>query len=281
MAGVRRNGVDVDGTRMSYLAAGERGPVVLLLHGTFWSRVWRPVMARLGRVCRPVAVDLPGFGCSEGELSSPEEATVPALAGIVHAFAEQLGFRQYAVVGHDIGGAIAQHLAAHREGVVNRLALVNGVVLDSWPVPAVERFRDPQVRASTTVEDLLRARRTAMDEATARELDGAEIDEYLAPWREERRVRSWLSMAAAADSRHTTGLVDELRARALPMLLVWGVDDEFQRVEHAERFTREFPHAELVRVAGRHIPTEDSPREVGDTLARFLAAGSGSAPSGH
>ncbi|WP_347567445.1 alpha/beta hydrolase [Actinopolyspora sp. BKK1] len=270
MVDVRREEVDVDGTRMSYLAAGEHGPVVLLLHGTFWSRVWQPVMARLGQVCRPVAMDLPGFGYSDGELSSPEGATVPALAEIVHSFAERLGVRQYAVVGHDIGGAIAQHLAAYREEVVTRLALVNGVVLDSWPVPAVERFQDPQVRAETTVEDLLRTRRTAMGRTTVRELSEAELDEYLDPWRDERRVRSWMSMAAAADSRYTTEVVDKLRARALPMLLVWGTDDEFQRLEYAERFVRQFPQAELVRVTGKHIPTEDSPQEIGDALAGFL-----------
>lgn len=267
---VHREEVDVDGTRLSYLAAGEQGPVVLLLHGTFWSRVWQPVMPRLGEVCRAVAVDLPGFGRSDGELTSPEDATVPELAGIVRAFAGRLGFRRYAVVGHDIGGGIAQHLAAHDGDAVTRLGLVNGVVLDSWPVPAVERFRDPQVRANTTVEDLLEARRASLDKAVAREWRPEEVDEHLAPWRDERRVRSWMSMAAAADSRYTTGLVEPLRQRALPTLLVWGVDDEFQRLEYAERFVREMPHAELVKTEGKHIPQEDSPQEVGDALATFL-----------
>lgn len=26
------------------MTAGERGPLVLLLHGTYWSRVWQPVL---------------------------------------------------------------------------------------------------------------------------------------------------------------------------------------------------------------------------------------------
>ncbi len=41
---VRRREVVVDGTRLSYLHAGSGTPV-LLLHGTFWSRVWEPILS--------------------------------------------------------------------------------------------------------------------------------------------------------------------------------------------------------------------------------------------
>jgi len=33
----------VDGTRLSYLHAGSGKPM-LLLHGTFWSRLWEPIL---------------------------------------------------------------------------------------------------------------------------------------------------------------------------------------------------------------------------------------------
>lgn len=83
--------IEVDGRRASYLTAGERGPVVLLLHGTYWSRVWEPVLDRLAAAgLRPVAVDLPGLGRSEGELTA-ETATVPALAAWVGRFAAAIG----------------------------------------------------------------------------------------------------------------------------------------------------------------------------------------------
>jgi hypothetical protein len=37
---------------------------------------------------------------------------------------------------------------------VPRLALVNAVMYDSWPVPWVARFRDPAVAAATSTEDV-------------------------------------------------------------------------------------------------------------------------------
>lgn len=271
-----RSELDVDGTRISYLHSGDAGPArastvprVLLLHGTFWSRVWQPVLPRLGEVAECVAVDLPGFGRSDGELD-PETATVPALADFVGRVAGALGWQDFTVLGHDIGGGIAQHLAV-TDDRVTRLGLVNGVVLDSWPVPAVEKFQDPQVRAATTAEDLVGSRRQSMGRAVARELSAEEIDDYVSPWHSPARARSWMAMAAAADPRYTLDLVDGLVARALPTLLVWGKDDEFQKVGYAERFVQQVPGARLERVPGRHIPQEDSPDAVGRLLADFVS----------
>jgi pimeloyl-ACP methyl ester carboxylesterase len=72
-----RETIDVDGVPISYLTAGHGGPLVLLLHGTYWSRVWQPVLDDIAAagLC-PVAVDFPGFGRSGGELAIAE-ASIP------------------------------------------------------------------------------------------------------------------------------------------------------------------------------------------------------------
>ncbi|MFD0441615.1 alpha/beta fold hydrolase [Streptomyces indonesiensis] len=161
---VLRTAVQVDGESASYLTVERDGPAVLLLHGTYWSRVWLPVLARLADAgLRPLAVDLPGLGRSGGELT-PETATVPALADWVARFASAVGIRGAVLVaGHDIGGAIAQHLLVHDRLEVSRLALVNSVTYDSWPAPHVARFRGPGGAA----EDVLAARRQAVTAALA------------------------------------------------------------------------------------------------------------------
>ncbi|WP_242453907.1 alpha/beta fold hydrolase [Bailinhaonella thermotolerans] len=83
---VLRTEVQVDGEPASVLTVEGDGPAVLLLHGTYWSRVWLPVMDRLGAAgLRPIAVDLPGLGRSGEELSL-ETGAVPALADWVARF---------------------------------------------------------------------------------------------------------------------------------------------------------------------------------------------------
>ncbi|MEQ4718447.1 alpha/beta hydrolase [Nonomuraea sp. B19D2] len=266
----KRMTVEVDGRMASYLTAGERGPVVLLLHGTYWSRVWEPVIDDLAAAgLRPVAVDLPGLGRSEGELTA-ETAAVPALAAWAGRFAAAVGARApLLVAGHDIGGAVAQHLLVESE--VARLALVNSVTYDSWPVPGVARYRDPAVVAATTVEELLAARRKAVTIALGRPAAEAELADYLDPWRDLRVGRSWMALAGAADSRYTLDLVPALKADETPKLLVWGEDDTFQEVRYAERFVAEIPNSTLVRIPGAgHIPMENDPAGVARALADFF-----------
>ncbi|MFF2344809.1 alpha/beta fold hydrolase [Pseudarthrobacter sp. NPDC058119] len=266
-----RRTVDVDGVPLSYLAAGDAtAPPLLLLHGTFWSRVWQPILPALGEHSCCYALDFPGFGRSGGELDVGQ-ATVPALAQAVLKAADALGVEKFDLAAHDIGGGVAQHLAA-TSGRVRTMVLMNSVMFDSWPVPAVERFRDPDVRESTTEADLLAARRKSTQGSTNRTLSDEELAGYLSPWQSPARRRSWMAMAAAADPHFTLDLVPALQEAAIPTRLVWGRDDDFQKIGFARRYVEEIPNADLVEVDGKHIPTEDSPDAVATAISGHLAA---------
>ncbi|MEU5952435.1 alpha/beta hydrolase [Streptomyces sp. NPDC047525] len=268
---VLRTEVQVDAEAASYLTVEQDGPVVLLLHGTYWSRVWLPVLDRLAEAgLRPVAVDLPGLGRSGGELTL-ETATVPALADWVARFVSALKISgPIAVAGHDIGGAIAQRLLA-RDGLeVSRLALVNSVTYDSWPAPHVARFRGTGITAGTSADDVLAARRQAVTAALAGAATEQLIADYLDPWTNPRVRRSWMALAGAADSRYTLDLVPALKQSQTPKLLIWGEDDAFEKVEYAERFASEIPQTTLVRIPDAdHIPTENAPGQIARALIRF------------
>jgi len=125
------------------------------------------------------------------------------------------------VAGHDIGGGVAQHLMLAKEVKVPRLAVVNGIMYDSWPVPGVARFRDPAVAAATTRDDVLAARRVSVVKALGRPASEAEIAEYLDPWTDPRVARSWLALAGAADHHYTMEMLPALLQSKTPKLLVW------------------------------------------------------------
>ncbi|MBE1577786.1 alpha/beta fold hydrolase [Amycolatopsis roodepoortensis] len=267
--GVSRTTVEVDGEAASYLTVEQDGPVVLLLHGTYWSRVWLPVLSRLAEAgLRPIAVDLPGLGRSGGELTL-ETATVPALAGWVTRFLSASRISGPIAVGaHDIGGAIGQHLLVHGRLEVSRLALVNSVTYDSWPAPHVARFGNPEIAGT-----LLDARRQAVTSALAGAATERLVAEYLDPWHDPRVRRSWLALAGAADSRYTLDLVPALKRSTTPKLLIWGEDDAFETVEYAEKFASEIPRTTLIRIPeADHIPTENAPGRIGRALVEFFTA---------
>ncbi|WP_109477074.1 alpha/beta hydrolase [Paraburkholderia sp. C35] len=269
---MKRLTVDVAGTQISYLAAGESGPVVLMLHGTYWSRVWQPVMDPLAQAgFRAIAVDFPGLGRSAGELTV-EQASIPALADWLVAFLRALNIDEPVLLaGHDIGGGVAQHVLVDGKVRVEKLVLMNAVVFDSWPVPGVARFRDPVVAASTTHEDVLAARRKSVVTALGRPATESEIVDYLDPWQDPRVARSWLALAGAAYNRYTMELVPQLRASQTPKLLIWGEDDTFQVVQNAEHFVSQIPQSKLVRIAkAGHIPTENDAAAVAQAMIGFF-----------
>jgi pimeloyl-ACP methyl ester carboxylesterase len=257
------------GVQLSALVVGNTGPHAMFLHGTYWSRVWQPILDLAGEKCRCVAIDFPGFGRSKGELT-PEQATIPALAQTVLDAADSLEIDRFMVIGHDIGGAVAQHLAVHASERILKMILVNSVMFDSWPVPGVARYRDPVVRKNTTTDDILKSRRQSLARAIARPMSVTEVNEYLSPWEEPQRARSWMAMAAAADAKYTVNLEAGLIRRELPTLIVWGRDDEFQLLSFAEHYEQIIPGSSLAIVEGKHIPQEDAPEEVGALIADFL-----------
>lgn len=131
----------------------------------------------------------------EGELDLGS-ASVPALAEWTERFADALELDgPFNLAGHDIGGALAQHLTIRGRHQVGRLSLLDSVSYDSWPVPGVGRFRNPEIVAGTTTEQLLAMRREALEKAIARPMTDDERADYLSPRTHRRVGRSWMSMA--------------------------------------------------------------------------------------
>jgi len=111
---------------MQALEAGpSTGPLVLLLHGfPELSESWREVLPVLGAAgFHAVAPDLRGYGGTDRPASGYDMDT---LARDIQQLAHHLQpGRPAHLVGHDWGGAIAYHVAAHHPDSVDRLAVVN------------------------------------------------------------------------------------------------------------------------------------------------------------
>jgi pimeloyl-ACP methyl ester carboxylesterase len=154
---------------------------------------------------------------------------------------------------------------------VQCLAVVNGIMYDSWRAPGVARFRDPAVAAATTRDGCSRrASRVRREGARTSGKRGGD-SEYLDPWTDPRVARSWLALAGAAEKRYTQEML--LLQSRTPKLLVWGEDEPFQTVDFAELYARKIPETVLVRIkpAG-HIPVENDPKVVAGALAEFFVA---------
>ena len=104
------------------------GPPLLLLHGALVDRAyWRDRLPALSAVHDVIAPDLPGHGASP-PLDGP--TSVAAMARAVLATLDELGLPAVAILGHSLGGMVAQELALTAPGRVKALVLA-----DTWCRP--------------------------------------------------------------------------------------------------------------------------------------------------
>ncbi|MGE5114194.1 MAG: alpha/beta fold hydrolase [Acidobacteriaceae bacterium] len=111
-----------------HLVIGGSGPPILLLHGYPQTHIiWRKIAPQLAKNFTVVAPDLRGYGDSsrppDGENHSGYSKR--AMAQDQVDVMEQLGFRRFAVIGHDRGGRVAHRMALDHRDSVDRLAVLD------------------------------------------------------------------------------------------------------------------------------------------------------------
>lgn len=117
--------VEVDGTRVHYVDAGE-GPVVVLIHGSSGNlNDWTfDMVARLSDRYRVIAFDRPGLGYTE---MLGRNASLAAQARLLADATTALGAQDPIVVGHSFGGAVALAWALERPDAMSGLVVLAGV----------------------------------------------------------------------------------------------------------------------------------------------------------
>jgi len=121
----RRVGLSTGVTLNVAFAGPEDAPAVILLHGFPEShRTWREVAPRLEESFRLIMPDQRGFAGSDRPEDVANYAT-DKLIDDIFALADTLGVDEFALVGHDWGGAIAWPAALRNDPRLKKLAIIN------------------------------------------------------------------------------------------------------------------------------------------------------------
>ncbi|HEH9406500.1 TPA: alpha/beta hydrolase [Aeromonas bestiarum] len=132
--------VDVAGQKMHYVTMGQGEPVLLIPGWPQTWYAWRHVMTRLAAEgYMAIAVDPPGTGYSARPNTGHDTG---AVATTLHMMMNQLGHKQYSVVGHDIGMWVGYALASDYPADIKKIALTEAVIPGLAPAPSI--FVDPQ-----------------------------------------------------------------------------------------------------------------------------------------
>ena len=275
MVTVHHRTAAVMGLDVFYREAGpEDAPVFLLLHGyPTSSHMFRGLIPKLAEKYRVIAPDHIGFGRSSAPPVEEFDYTFTGLADVTQAFLKAVGVDRYTVYTQDYGAPIAWRLAlanpAAVQGVVsqNGNAYEDGFVPDFW-APIWAYGADP----------------SASNEAALRPALGREAVEWQyqhgVPDMERIDPDAWehdiallnrpgndrIQLALFADY-HTNralypSLHEWLRSYEVPVLAVWGRNDEIFGPEGARAFLRDAPHARVELLDGGHFLLESNLDEV-------------------
>jgi pimeloyl-ACP methyl ester carboxylesterase len=267
---VQEQHVEAKGTQFRYLESGSGRPVVLI-HGIPTSaELWRHVMP-LVRGVRLLAWEMVGYGRSWGE-GDQRDISVKAQAGYLIDWLDEMGIERALLVGHDLGGGVAQIAAVRSPKRVSGLVLSNAISYDSWPIARVKVMRALGALARRTPRPLFK-RQLAMsirpghvDSDRARESFEAHWPGYSHDHGPATLIRQMRSMR----TEDTLEVADRLAWLELPAAIVWGAKDPFQKLEYAERLALDLKTRLEVIPRGRHFVPEDSPEQVAAAIERVL-----------
>lgn len=263
----------VEGHSIAYLEAGE-GPPLVLLHGIPTSSLlWRDVIAHLARSRRVIAPDMLNYGRSDKP--NRADVSIAAQARILVGFLDALGLARVDLAAHDIGGGVAQIVAVRHPERLNRLILASAVCFDSWPIPEFEPLQEAGAETKLSVEGLEAMLRDFLPQGVA-DADGlsAEATEImLRPWTGEAGKAALFRNFRRLNPEYTMAIARELEMLDLPVLVLWGDGDPFQKPVYAHRLAATIPGARLEWITGAaHWIMEEKPDDVAERIARFLDA---------
>ena len=259
-----------DGVRLHIEALGD-GPPVVLLHGGLGMdhTYFRPDFDQLADRWRVVYFDQRGNGRSD---VPDAPITFQSLADDAADLIRDLG-GSAAVIGHSMGGFVAQELALSHPEVVDRLVLLSTTPGQPGAADDMSADQGPPMPA-----DLV----ALMSELPTTDDDYAERLPDLLPYYmfgdpqllAERFAGTTMRVRAMQEGFQSLAAwssVDRLAGLAMPVLLLVGDHDLFTAHQQSERIARLVPHAELEIIPNAgHFPWLEAPGVFFERLRSFL-----------
>ncbi|BBH67794.1 hydrolase [Actinoplanes sp. OR16] len=235
------------------------GPTLVFLH--YWggsSRTWQPVIDRLGERAT-VTIDARGWG---GSRHLPGPYSLDRMAQDVSRVVSEAGLTSYVVIGHSMGGKVAQLFASTHPRELAGVALVGPG--PAKPAPAVTpAYQQQLAQAYDSAESVAGARDHVLTAtALSNEAKAQVVADSLSAASPEART-AWPLHGIAED------ITAAARAIAVPVLVVAGEHDVVEPVGVLR--TNLLPY--LTRAEFRVLPGTGHlmPLEAPDALAQAIA----------
>ena len=281
---IRHRYVDIDGQQLFYREAGAAdAPALVLLHGfpasSFMFRDLIPLLADRYHVIAP---DHLGFGLSGAPPVGEFTYTFDALAELTRHLLDRLGRTRYAMYVHDYGAPVGWRLALADPDAITAIITQNGNgyeagFVDAFWKPVREYWQDRNPQTEAVIRQAL-----TLEAIRWQYLHGVPDETLVSPdaWQHDfaqvsRPGNDLVQLALFADYATNLPLYPKLHAylrdSRVPLLAVWGRNDEIFGPQGALAFADDAPSAEICLLDGGHFLLESHLHTVTATIRGFLA----------
>ena len=275
---------EIEGRRLNYVdvGAGDRPPVIFV-HGLggCWQN-WLENIPRLAQERRCIALDLPGFGASE---LPRDKVTISGYGDTVVKLGRTLGLDEPVdVIGNSMGGFIAAEIG------ISHADFVRDIVLCSAAGISITNLRRRPVltaaRATAALTNVMLARSEAMAKRPG--LRHAALGYvFRHPTRIDADLAYQMMLGAgrkgflpALEALTDYDFRDRLGEVKVPVLIIWGEDDNLVPVADADEFARLIPDARKVILEDTgHVAMLERPETFNDLVVDFLDVNRSAEPS--
>jgi pimeloyl-ACP methyl ester carboxylesterase len=262
--------IEVDGLRIRYADSGAAGGPVILFTSPWpeslfaFRRVW-PALAPTGRL---VAVDLPGFGHSQGR---PDVLTPSAMGEFLYQFIAALGLGAPHLVAPDVGVSAALFLAARHPDAVRSMLIggggsavpldVTGTLADIIAAPGTEVFEGQDIRATIGA---------SVEPVAPRDLEPEVWEDYVSAYENGRFAESTRFVRSYPDELPV--LRDLLPAIRVPVRVFASDGDPLVPVSNGRYLAERIPGSELTILTASHFAWEEIPDQFAAMVAESAAS---------
>ncbi len=267
--------VEMDGMPVHYRLEGALdSTAMVLIHGTGASlHTWQGWIPHFEKHYRLIRFDLPAFG-----LTGPHpthDYSLEYYVDFVNQLLQKLKVDSCVMVGNSLGGHIAWRFAAKYPEKVQKLVLIDASAYpNNKPIPlafklarnqltnTLMRYVTPRSLVKKSLLDVY-----GNDELVTEEL----VDRYFDMQLREGNRSAFIARANQVKSETLEQEIGMIQTIQQPTLILWGEEDNWLPVEHANRFFDDLPNGKLVTYEGiGHVPMEEIPDETAKDVWLFL-----------
>ena len=270
--------ITVGGVRTRYWQAGDQGSAVLLLHGIGCSVLeWERNIPALAKSHRVFAVDLLGFGLTDKPVN--ENYCIQRLAQFSLDFLAAHNVSRAHIAGNSLGGSIALECARIAPERVASQVLVDPAGVDrrgtllEFRLATIPFLGEILTRPNRMGTRMLWRKAFADPEAVVTDgMVNTKVALASMPGAHAAFLKTLRSFVDFGGFRpdHVNALQAALPGIVAPTLVIWGRNDQFVSVAHAEVLRRMLPNVQVqIWDHCGHAPQIEHPEKFNQTVLAF------------